>query len=92
MENNRIPQYGDFVDIPDFQSAMNAVIGAQRSFDALPANVRKRFANSPQALMEFMSDPENRDEAVRLGLVNPPSASSSPTPEGAAPTPAQSAS
>ena len=69
-ENVRVPRSGDFTGIGDYQSAMQAVRAAQESFMELPAEVRARFSNDPQALMVFMDDPANRDEAVELGLVN----------------------
>lgn len=78
--DNRVPEYGDFVDIPDYQTALNAVIEAESAFMALPALVRKRFANSPQALLDFVADPGNYDEALRLGLAVK-------RPEPVAPTP-----
>lgn len=69
--NVRVPVSGDFTGITDFQSAMNAVRQAQESFMELPAEVRARFANDPQRLMEFVSDDKNRDEAHKLGLLKP---------------------
>lgn len=71
-ENVRVPQSGDFTGISDYQSALNAVIAAEDAFMELPAIVRERFDNDPQSLLEFVSDVANRDEAVRLGLVNKP--------------------
>lgn len=71
--------YGDFTDLVDFQSAMNAVREAQVSFEQLPAKTRERFSNDPQKLMEFIADPENQPEAVRLGLaVAPPAKPEAP--------------
>lgn len=64
-----LPQYGDFVGINDYRSALDAVRRAKDSFMDLPANVRARFDNDPQKLLEFVSDEKNRDEAERLGLV-----------------------
>lgn len=65
----RMPEYGDFTGIGDYHSAMNAVIEAQSSFDALPAKVRARFDNDPGKFVEFCLDDNNRQEAVELGLV-----------------------
>lgn len=62
---------GDFRDVsnvPDYHTALNMVIEAQRMFDALPSNVRDRFQNDPGAFLSFMDDPRNVDEAVSLGL------------------------
>lgn len=67
----RMPQYGDFTGVNDYHTAMNAVIEAQASFDALPAKVRARFDNDPGRFVEFCLDENNRDEAVSLGLVAP---------------------
>lgn len=65
----RMPQYGDFTGVDDYHSAMNAVIAAQVSFDALPAKLRARFENDPGKFVEFCLDDSNREEAVALGLV-----------------------
>lgn len=69
-DSPRLPQYGDFTDVTDFSSAMLAVRKAEEGFMELPAELRARFANDPQRLMEFLADEANRDEAVKLGLVN----------------------
>ena len=66
------PDFGDFIDVPDYQNAMNILIQAQDQFAALPANIRDRFANSPEKYLEFLSDSSNKEEAINLGLVNVP--------------------
>jgi len=71
-DNVRVPVSGDFTGVTDFQTAMNSVRRATEDFMALPADLRKRFGNDPQLLMEFMADPNNREDAVKLGLVNKP--------------------
>ena len=63
----RMPQSGDFTGLPDFHTAMNLVRQAQEEFVRVPAEVRARFANDPQAFMNFFENPENYDEARRLG-------------------------
>lgn len=65
------PTYDNFVDVFDFQSAMNAVVFAQREFMKLDAKVRSRFGNDPQQFVEFCSDKENLDEMRKLGLAVP---------------------
>lgn len=67
----RMPTYGDFTEVQDFQGAMNAIAQAREAFDQMPAHVRKRFDNDPQRFVEFCSDEGNREEAVKLGLVAP---------------------
>lgn len=70
-EDLRVPTYGDFTDVMDFQTAMNAVTQAQEQFMALPAELRAHFANDPQNLMTFLDDDRNRAEAEKLGLLKP---------------------
>lgn len=72
-----IAEYGDFSQVTDFQTAMQALRASQEAFDALPADLRDRFRNDPARLIEFIGEDANYDEAVRLGLV-PPSAPEAP--------------
>lgn len=79
----------DFDEVFDFQSAMNVVVQAQRSFDALPARVRARFSNDPGEFLAFVHDPASQEEARALGLLAPiepasPSAAVQPAPAPAA--------
>lgn len=78
--------YGDFTSVQDYQLSLNQVIAAQEAFDQLPAKIRERFANDPSHLMSFLGDEKNRDEAIRLGLLEapepPPAQSPSPDQKG----------
>jgi len=65
------PQYGDFTGVVDYHTALNQVIAAEDEFMSLPATLRARFENDPAQLIEFLDKPENKDEAIKLGLVNP---------------------
>lgn len=56
---------------PDFQAAQDFFVEAQRKFDALPAQVRLRFKNAPQNLVEFVSDPANAVACREMGLLPP---------------------
>jgi len=66
------PRYGDFTAVTDYHSAMNAVASAREDFMSLPAELRARFNNDPALLIDFLASDANRDEAIKLGLVNPP--------------------
>lgn len=81
-EGVRAPQYADFEGVFDYQTAMNAIRQAQESFNAMPADVRSRFANDPHRFVAFCSDPANLDEARRLGLAMPSPVKQSPAPAG----------
>lgn len=71
----QMPQYVDYEGVFDFQSAMNVVRAADENFMRLDAKVRSRFNNSPQEFLEFFANPENTQEAIRLGLAIPQSPS-----------------
>jgi len=63
--------FGDFSGM-DFTSMQNAVCQAKEAFMLLPAKLRSRFANSPQNLIDFVSDESNREEAILIGLIPKP--------------------
>lgn len=62
------PRFGDFSDVPTYQEALNTVRLAQEQFDSLSSHVRERFANDPARFLEFVSDPLNSEELVKMGL------------------------
>lgn len=65
------PIFGDFANVPDYMSAFNAVSRVQEQYMGLPSSIRKRFT-SPARIIEFISDPENKAEAEKLGLLPKP--------------------
>lgn len=67
----RLPTFGDFDEVFDFQSAQNALVEADRAFMAVPAEIRMRFGNDPQRFVEFCSDEKNLPELRKLGLAVP---------------------
>ena len=73
-----MPSYADFERVYDYHSAMLEIRAAEREFMRLPAEVRSRFRNAPGELVTFLEDPSNRDEAVKLGLVQAAAPSDSP--------------
>jgi len=44
----------------------------------LPAKVRDRFGQDPAEFLAFLSNPENADEARRLGILKPQEAAPPP--------------
>lgn len=72
LVNPRGGFYGDFTQFPDLREAMLMSIKAQEMFMALDPHIRKRFDNDPAKLVEFCEVAENREEAIRLGLIEAP--------------------
>ena len=66
---HELPAYGDFSEVPDYQTAFDIVVTAQDNFMRLPADLRKRFDNDPAQMLEFLQDESNYEEAVKLGLL-----------------------
>lgn len=62
-------RYGDFSTYEDFLSAQIVVKTAEIQFNSLPAQVRQRFNNDPANLLEFVGNPDNLEEARKLGLL-----------------------
>lgn len=69
--SSRVPQYGDFSRIGDYQSLLNKVRDVQDYFDSLPSDVRARFDNSATVMLDFLADPANTAEAVEMGIKSP---------------------
>lgn len=83
--------YGDYSSVASYQEALEKVFSAEQAFNALPAQIRKRFNNSPVELLKFVSEEKNRDEAISLGLVEDKNVQGvpkgTPAPGGQAETP-----
>lgn len=70
-QNVRAPMYGDFTEAKDYQQSLNALVQAQNSFMAMPADIRSRFDNNPHLFVEFCQKDENYDQMCDWGLLAP---------------------
>lgn len=61
--------YGDFSSGTDFYTAQLRIKDAERDFMRLDVEIRKRFQNDPAQMIDFLADPDNQEEAQRLGLI-----------------------
>ncbi|UOK21008.1 internal scaffolding protein [Chifec microvirus UA13_24] len=68
----RRPSFGDFTEVPSFHEAQTFIAEAYEEFMALPAALRKKFDNDPAALVSWLNDEANQEEAIALGLVEKP--------------------
>jgi phage internal scaffolding protein len=64
------PSYGDFSGVGDYHTALNAIKAADTAFMGLPAKLRAKFDHDPNALLQFLQNEQNRDEAIMLGLID----------------------
>lgn len=64
-------QYGDFASI-DYHEAMNIVLEANEMFQTVPAQIRKEFNNDPKTFLDFVTNEDNRDRMIAMGLIDAP--------------------
>jgi len=64
------PSYGDFSGVSDYHTALNKIRAADEAFMALPAKLRAKFDHDPNALLNFLENETNRNEAIQLGLID----------------------
>lgn len=61
--------YHDMSGITDLLTMHQIVREADDAFMALPSWLRAKMENSPQKFIQWLNDPKNFDEAVKLGLL-----------------------
>jgi phage internal scaffolding protein len=60
--------YGDFSKVTDFTEALEIINQAKDSFSNIPSEIRKQFDNDAGKFYQFVSNPKNKDEIIKLGL------------------------
>lgn len=63
--------YQDLPDSVDFQESLHTIMVAEKAFMTLPAKIRDRFGQDPAEFLAFLSNPENAEEARKLGILKP---------------------
>lgn len=88
-------RYGDFSEVSDYREALDLVKNAQDEFMSVPSDIRKQFDNNPGKFYEFVSNPDNKDELIKMGFVEKSqeavalSSATEPTPVSGEPSTAQ---
>lgn len=65
--NTNRGEYG-FADGKTFEDAAKIVAKARSMFEELPANLRHKFNHSPSVFLDYVQNPANAHEMVKLGL------------------------
>ncbi|AXL14771.1 internal scaffolding protein [Microviridae sp.] len=60
--------YGEITS-ETFLSAHQTIARAKSMFETLPSSLRERFENRPENYFDFVQDPDNTTELVKMGLV-----------------------
>lgn len=62
-------RYGDFSEVTDYREALDLVKNAQEEFNQIPSDIRKKFDNNPGKFYEFVSNPDNKQELIKMGFI-----------------------
>lgn len=84
-QNLGTPHYGDFTNVQSYQEAVNAVMQADELFNALPAELRDKMGNDAGNFIDYVADPANRDELLKLGLLLPVTGGETPVTDSVTP-------
>ncbi len=68
----REQNFADVSEIGDFQSCQEQLLNANKAFMTLAVDIRTRFNNNASELLDFVADAENREEAIKLGIIPKP--------------------
>lgn len=65
--------FRDLSELPDLLEAQRTIVKANESFNSLPSQVRTKFHNDPNELINFLNSTDERDieDSIKLGLRNP---------------------
>jgi len=66
----RQPRFLD-MSSQSYHEMLNQVTDVQSTFSSLSARLKGKFGNSPYQLLRWLEQPDNRPEALKLGLVVP---------------------
>lgn len=62
-------EYYDCSTFTDYQESVNFLNGIEDDFDSLPSQIRAEFGHNLSNYVKFMTDPQNAEKAVELGLL-----------------------
>jgi len=79
--NLKQPVYADFSEATDYLTAHNSLMAANERFFELPSRLRKACDNDPAKLIAYVNNPDNHDDLVEFGVIQPEPASVAPASE-----------
>lgn len=60
--------YGDYLGVPEYQEAQNQIAAAKSMFESIPAEIRSKFDNRPEAFIDWIQNENNKDEIQKAGF------------------------
>ena len=65
------PVYGDFTSGHDYRTLIDTIREVDSDFAQLPSDIRAEFGNDASNMVDFITNPENAQKAVEMGLLPP---------------------
>ena len=68
---NHLNKHGesyDDVSGADYRLWMNKLVSAREMFEELPSETRSQFGNNPAMFLDYVQNPDNADQLVKMGL------------------------
>jgi len=69
--NTHQGDYSDISNVPTYHEALQQIQAADNAFKTLTAEIRAQFENDPANFLNFVNDPNNREEMGQMGLLKP---------------------
>lgn len=69
--SQRVGQFLDVSDIPDFHACQSFIASANSLFGSLSSEIREKFDNDPGQFLSFASDPANEEALSSMGIIPP---------------------
>lgn len=63
------PNYQPEGSTVDRHQLQNTIAAAKSNWEKIPTDVRAKFNNNLQNALNFIENPENREESIKLGLI-----------------------
>lgn len=63
--------YEDVSRIGDYHDIQDTLLSINEEFMKIPPEIRARFHHDPSLLTEWVNNPQNAEEAIELGLLEP---------------------
>jgi len=64
--------YADVTEVGTYREAVDLVHGAEKEFMKLNPDIRAKFENNPANFVDFVNEPENKDELKEMGILKDP--------------------
>lgn len=85
LVSNGEPFYGDVSEFKGLAESFQMIQDSEDLFMQYPADIREKFGNDPVQFVEFLEDPNNYEDALKMGLVKPRPPVIPPVPEPVGP-------